>query len=157
VSDNPYSPPGSKLADPRLPERRRPLLLAALAGLAVDIGGTFLVGSAITIVLALTIGAAGGSPSALQELLTSPGWTAFNFVSGMTCTALGGYVAARIANQRELLCGLVVGGLSLAAGEFMLAFVDDYPIWLRIASILVVIPAGIAGGWLRKRQRHMLG
>lgn len=130
------------------------MLLAALAGLAVDVGGTFLLGSIATIVVAIVIGGAGGSPSALQELLISPGWTTFSFVIGAACTGLGGYVAARIANQRELLCGLLVGVLSLLSGEMMLAFVDDYPIFLRIASIIVVIPLAITGGWLRRRRKR---
>ena len=149
------SPPGSKLAAPRAREHRRPILLAALAGLVVDIGATFISGSIAAVMLALSVGATDGSSSALQELLGSSGWLFFNLVLGTACTVLGGYVAARIANQRELLCGLALGALNLVASEAMLGLSDlteSYPIGLRIASIIVVMPAGIVGGWLRKRQ-----
>lgn len=61
--------------------------------------------------------------------------------------ALGGYLATRIAHAGNLLPAIAVGAiLTLSGVSNLVAF--SYPIWMALATMVVFLPAAIAGGRL---------
>jgi hypothetical protein len=69
----------------------------------------------------------------------------------------GGYAGAWIAGQREIRHGLYVGGLTalMALAWGNVNFAQNDPLAFRIALIVVALPAGYAGGWLRARRQKL--
>ena len=71
----------------------------------------------------------------------------------------GGYIAGRLAPYQRLLHGAAVGGIQLLFGIVTLTLFP-HPEWFWIATILVFIPAGVAGAGLargghrRRRKVH---
>jgi hypothetical protein len=67
---------------------------------------------------------------------------------------LGGYVAARVANQREYYHALLTGVVVLVFGELMIGMSsEDYPLAYRVIGDLLAVPAALLGGHLRKTAR----
>jgi len=75
---------------------------------------------------------------------------------GPCCSILGGYVAAWMARQRELLHALATGIASLTIGMVMLSLQylspvpATQPVWITIIAFILTVPAAICGGWLRR-------
>jgi MFS family permease len=69
-------------------------------------------------------------------------------VVALGAPVLGGYLAARISNVQPLLHGCIVGLL----GSVLIAFTSS-PGIAGLWSLIVFIPGGIVGGWLRKIER----
>ena len=150
---NPYTPPAAPVDDREKHGRRRPVLIAGLIGGVVDYCGTFAFGVATSIAVALVAASFGAGTSDVGALFRSGHWQAFNLAAGAAFTALGGYVAARIANHRELMSALVVGVLAIVSGEVTIAMSEDYELWMRIAGDLIAIPVALMGGWRRRVER----
>ncbi len=91
-----------------------------------------------------------------NELAASGPYQVFSLLFGLSFTVLGGYVAARVANRRELWHGMVLGIASLVFGEvYIMLFDMDIAFWQRLASWVAMIPAGIWGASIyRKRKRR---
>jgi hypothetical protein len=80
----------------------------------------------------------------------------YNILAGL----LGGFMAARVAGREELphavIAGLVVTA-QLAWAFTMSEFAGFTPVWTRVALILVVGPAMVAGGWVRAKAVQLRG
>jgi len=153
---NPYRAPQAPVRDPG-GGRQRSTLAAVAAGLAADVGGTFVGSVVITLVLGLMLASQGIPPEEMDDRLAgSGGFQVFSLAFGLAFTVLGGYVAARVANHRELWHGMVLGIASLVFGELYIALLGvDIALWQRIASWILMIPAGIWGASLyRSRKRR---
>ncbi|HTP96298.1 MAG TPA: hypothetical protein VMK05_10625 [Burkholderiales bacterium] len=153
--NNPYSPPGTEVADgpPRPPRGSR--LKAVVIGCLVDTIGTtlFVIASSFAISVALALG---GMPteSIARTLADSPAYQLFSFVAGMSFTVLGGFVAARIANYLEYRTALWVGFIGLVLGELMFSTSPDpaAPLWTRIMGDLLIMPAALFGANLKVKR-----
>jgi predicted cobalt transporter CbtA len=151
---NPYQPPGSRVADGE--GKRGSTWAAVLAGLAADVGGTFAGGIVVSFVLGVVLAIGGMPPEEMDGYMSgSAGYQVFSLLFGLAFTVLGGYVAARVANYRELWHGMLLGIASLAFGEIFIAMFDPgVQVWQRIAGFLLAVPAGIYGASLRRRVRR---
>jgi hypothetical protein len=120
------------------------LSLKALAvGLAADIGGSAAFGALVGLLLKGASSGRGG-PGALKVHFVA------TLAGGLFCTALGGFLAGRIARQRPIFHGTLVGAFSLALG---LVVRGSEPAWFDLASSILVVPAGALGGWLADRRQ----
>ncbi len=126
---------------------------AFLFGIAADIGGTF---AASLIIFPLFAGdsfrpdmSAEEIEAAMQAVTESSRFLLASLVVGLAFTALGGYVAARVAKQDLYLNAGLVGVAGLLIG---LLFGGGGPIWFNVAGYVLVIPAALYGGYLADRQ-----
>lgn len=98
----------------------------------------------------------GGSPSqetfekAMSEMLSSPEALVALSVIGAICTALGGYVAGRLAKADQIKHGALVGVVSLVLGALQMSTLGEanpFPYWYELVAYIVTIPAGALGGY----------
>ena len=131
---------------------RRVEMRALVAGVAADWLGT--------LVTAPVLGVAFGvgpetTESRIQELLAAPEFIISAAVHGLFFTALGGYVAARLASDDPLRHAVIVGALSLILGILLATAPGEGPEpawWVDAMGYLLAVPAALAGGWLGARQ-----
>jgi len=69
------------------------------------------------------------------------------FVGAIT-TAIGGYVAARIAKRHSYFNGVALGAVGALLG---LAFWAEYPLWFNLAALATVFPASLLGAHVAVR------
>ena len=88
-----------------------------------------------------------------------PGMLAAKLVYNTLAAILGGYMTARIAQTEELKHGALAAAVQttaliwgFTAGEYASAM----PVWMRIAIVLVMGPAMMAGAWIRAQAAAML-
>ena len=88
-----------------------------------------------------------------------PGMLAAKLVYNTLAAILGGYITARIAQTEELKHGALAAAVQttaliwgFTAGEYASAM----PVWMRIAIVLVMGPAMMAGAWIRAQASAML-
>ena len=75
---------------------------------------------------------------------------------GLTCSVLGGYVAARLAKHDELLNGTLSAFLCVAIGIYSIASgKDSNAHWVQILMLISAPVCGFLGGYLRLRQRSV--
>jgi hypothetical protein len=67
-------------------------------------------------------------------------------LGGMTMTALGGFVAGRMAPRRELTHATVVGCLSLMAGMLTSAGICPFSDWFVFTGLVLTVPMAQLGG-----------
>lgn len=73
---------------------------------------------------------------------------------GLTCSVLGGYVAAWLAKRDELLNGTLSSFLCTAIGIYSIASgKDSHAHWIQILILMSAPVCGFLGGYLRLRQR----
>ncbi len=152
---DPYTPPGSPVGDPP-DSRKRSSLLAVVLGFLVDVGATMIFGIVLGIVAGVGFAAGGATAPGIDAMVErAPAFQLLGLAGGLACTALGGYVAARVANHSEYANAFAVGLASLVFGEVMLLVQpQDYPLWIRLLGDALVIPAAIVGGHLRNLQKR---
>jgi hypothetical protein len=81
------------------------------------------------------------------------GFMAATIVYGILFAILGGYVAALLAARFEIEHAFAVATLIAAIGAA--SFVVESPgesKWTQLSAILIIAPAAILGGYLRRRQ-----
>ena len=106
----------------------------------------------------LAVTAAGFIAVALSQNGTGsePGlaWRVLLVLLATLAGVAGGYAGAWIAGRREIRHGLYVGGLTALVGLAWgnVNFAQNDPLAFRIVLIIVALPAGYAGGWLRARR-----
>jgi len=151
-------PPPADSAPSRAIARRRrgSAVLGVLAGWVADIGGTTVFASVALTVIALFVGGGPEGARSLAAFEGSAAWQGFGLVFGMSFTALGGYVAARIANHDEYLVAGLTGLASLATGELLMAGADadGSVFWVRLVALLCSVPAAIGGAWMYRERRN---
>ncbi len=115
-------------------------LRAVMTGFLSDMGGTYLFLFALLIVLYNP----GSSSVCLAERIEDPlPLNLLLMIVGIGITALGGFVAARLAGRDGLRHGMAVGCLSLVASFFMCNF-DFSPLSL-LGYVLTIPMAGFGG------------
>ncbi len=123
-------------------------LRALVSGLAADWLGTLLTAG----LLGAAFGLSPETPdSRFEELLADPGFLVAVTLNGLFFTALGGWVAGRLARGDELRHGVIVGILSLVFAAVLAATAGDGPQaawWVDAIGYLLTVPAAAAGGWL---------
>ncbi len=133
---------------------RRVDLRALMAGMAADWLGTLLTAG----LLGIAFGVGPDTPdSRIQELLAAPEFIISATVHGTFFTALGGYVAARLAPDDPMRHALIVGVLSLLLAILLTTAPGEGPEtawWVDALGYLLAVPAAVAGGWLGARRRH---
>lgn len=123
---------------------------AVLTGSLVDLLGTFLAGALFFGVL----GAATATTSAEELARTYDSSTALQLVSlgvGLAMTALGAYVAARIAVGFERMHAFAVGIISTLVGfSVVVSAPESAPFWSQAAGLILTVPAAFLGGEVRR-------
>lgn len=94
----------------------------------------------------------------LGLLHANPGLYALQLLIGAACTVLGGYVAAVIAKQEEVLNGALASILCILFGLYaIVSGRSGDPAAVQIALMVVSPVLGAAGGWLRSKQMQHRG
>ena len=131
----------------------------AVRGITAVLGALVLF-SAVTQLLEYTLVSASGGDTVKDmasylAVLSRPPLLAAKAVGSVMAALLAGYMAARIAQTREMMfagiaaaaetCSLVYG---LTMGEYV-----ALPVWIRAVLVLTTGPAMMAGGWIRMQAR----
>ncbi len=133
---------------------RRVDLRALVAGVAADWFGTLLTAGLLGVAFGVGPDTSDGR---LQELLASPEFIISATLHGSFFTALGGYVAARLAPADPFRHAVIVGLLSLVLAVLLATSPGEGPQaarWVDMLGYLLVVPAAAAGGWLGSRRQH---
>jgi len=154
MSDNPYTPPTAPVRD-RDPERTGATWKAVLFGVTTDLVGTTIAGMVLLVLFSTMLVAQGRAPEEISRLLLQSNQYLFvSLAVGLSFTALGGYVAARVANRLEYRHGLFVGVIVLIIGEIMVSGdPTGMPLSIRIIGDLLVVPAALLGAHLRRTAK----
>ncbi len=118
------------------------------AGILVDQVSTFLFGFLYLLLRMSLIAAMGGDASAETLASLTLGEELTMFAAGTMMTGLGAYIAARMAGRAHMAHGLAVGAAALALTLLLELFPPSPPpaLWMRLLSIVIVLPAGALGG-----------
>lgn len=126
---------------------------ALALGILTDFGGTILASTIIFAMFAGNLASEQMSPEEIEEMVKaatqSGGFLLTSLIVGLGFSALGGYVAARVAKKELYLNAGLVGVFSLLVG---LLSGSQGPIWFNVAGYLLVIPAALYGGYFADRQ-----
>jgi hypothetical protein len=150
MSDNPYTPPSAPVGD-RGPEHTGATWKAVLFGVTTYLFGTTVAGMVLLVLFSGMLVSQGQDPEAISRmLLQSNEYLFVSLAVGLSFTALGGYVAARVANHQEYRHALIVGVIVLIIGEIMVSSdPTGMPLSIRLIGDLLVIPAALLGAHVR--------
>ena len=114
---NPFKPPETdSTKGPRPPATAGSPLRAVLTGLAVDIGGSTVLGVAISLIYAIRLHDQGVPESEMREAMGNMPHDSALYIGstllGASMSVLGGYVCARIARRDEYRAGAVMAAVS---------------------------------------------
>ncbi len=156
MAENPYE--SSIVRSTSDEDQPRIRISAVLLGLLADIGSTMMAGIVLVIVAAVSMGVQGGDPEAFaEELEAMPLVNYGGFFLGCLGTVLGGYVAALLGKVWPFKHALLMGIGSLLLGVGMtLAFNMDLTSIKSLASMAIVIPMALLGGYIYTLQRGPL-
>ena len=123
---NPFKPPETdSTKGPRPPATAGSPLRAVLTGLAVDIGGSTVLGVVISLVYAVQLHGQGVAEGDMREAMDNMPHDSALYVAGTLLGALisvvAGYVCARIARRGEYRAGTVMAAVSAVFGVMMTA------------------------------------
>ncbi|MGZ5195723.1 MAG: hypothetical protein ACXWJM_13350 [Ramlibacter sp.] len=118
MQNNPYTPPTAPLKDqPRAPGSP---VKAVLVGLAIDVGGSLVLGVTVTVVYAFALSSQGMSQKEVATALVHIPTDSWPFIVGTLGGAflsfLGGYWCARIARRSEYRLASLLALVSAASG-----------------------------------------
>ena len=86
--------------------------------------------------------------SQMALLMAESNFIALAFAVGMFCTAVGGFVAARMAYQVPLYHAALVGVLGIMLGAYI---GTQWGFW-EIAGLFFALPVAILGGYLARAK-----
>ena len=73
---------------------------------------------------------------------------------GLAFASLAGFVAGRIAQRTDLVCGIALALVTaLGATISMLARPGAGALWTQTAALVLFAPASLAGDWIRRKRR----
>jgi hypothetical protein len=129
---------------------KRIRIVAIIAGLAADLGGTILFSLALTAAF-LALRHSSGTPpqAALEKLPRDTPFLIIGYVGGIAFTFLGAYITARMSRPDSLLNTLVFGIISTVLIVF---FASMYPLWYNALCVLTIIPVSLVPGYLLARK-----
>lgn len=126
---------------------------AVLLGIIADIGATLLISTALITYLGAKAGMESLPEEEARQLIVdafqTPPYLLLGGVLGLLATALGGFVAARVAGVAPLLNAACVGVFGVLLG---ILFIGEAPLWFSLIAILLTPPAAIAGGVVWRRS-----
>ncbi len=94
--------------------------------------------------------------SAVPLMFADPLLFSGQFLIGVAGSALGGYVAARIAKHDELLNGVLSSFLCTAIGAYsMLGAKSHVPMWAQLLSFVTAPVFALLGGYLRLAHKRI--
>ena len=148
MSNNPLKPPDTdSTKNPRVPDVPGSPLKAVLSGLAVDLGGSAVLGIVLDQVYGLTLGGQGLTngeiEDAMQHIPSASAFGVLGIVLGALMSVAGGYVCARVVLRDEYR----VGG-AMAAVSALLALAlssSDEPAGLTALLILCTAACNMLG------------
>jgi hypothetical protein len=127
----------------------RAVMIASLAVFGVDMVSTYLL-------ISLFGGPAFDASlpdeqidAAMQVLLQDPRYLTSALMLGTASTALGGFLAARLARTVPYFNALAFGLVGLALSVFA---VGEVPPWFKIIGFGITVPAALLGGHLAKQR-----
>ena len=94
--------------------------------------------------------------AAYYAVLSRPGVAAVKLVIDSLAAVWAGYMAAKVAGERELTYGLLAAlVVTVQIGWQHLAseFAGATPVWMRAGLLLLTAPAMLAGAWVRGQAR----
>ena len=122
---------------------------AVLLGFGAVLVLDALVGAVLIAILGGDVLAEGKSEreiiEAIQASGSGPAFLLSSVVLGSLTTAVGGYLAARIARSYPYFNALALG---LLGGAFGLLFWSQYPLWFNLLGLVLVVPAALLGAHL---------
>lgn len=129
TTNNPFKPPESdSTKNPRVPDVPGSPLKAILSGLAVDLGGTAVLGIVLENLYVLTLKGQGMGAAEIEEAMRHiPAASTIGVLSivlGAVMSVAGGYVCARIVLRDEYRVGGVMASVSALLG-LLLSSGDD--------------------------------
>jgi hypothetical protein len=152
---DPYAPPQAAVADEFRPGSP---VKAALAGIAVDIGGSFAGGIALSFAYGIQLASSGATTedvaTALEHIPAGSWVFVLGSLLGFGFSIWGGYVCARVARIREYHPGSVVATVSTLVAALLAS--DDYPAGINLGLVIATFGAVILGVRLG-RQKNRLG
>ena len=150
----PYEPPKARVAD-KDAGKTRPTWVAVAIGLAVDVLGTELFSVVASFILGVSMAIQGATQEEIMQSFSAMPFRIFFFISGLIFTLIGGYVAARVAKNREYLHGLYLGIASLITSALLIALLDSQtPLSFDLAYMVLAVPAALTGAHLRKAHKR---
>jgi hypothetical protein len=146
----PYSAPSSEVKDPKANSSSTAILVGAAVGNGVSYAVLFLMGLVFLWVLA----AQGVSQQELYaRAYQSTGYLVFAHVVALVCCAPGGLWSARLGPDKPyrnaLLAGSIVSALALSAN--LMPYELPIPLWSRVASVIIPLPAFLLGAYWQQR------
>ncbi|HYC45091.1 MAG TPA: hypothetical protein VED01_06350 [Burkholderiales bacterium] len=151
---SPYTPPAAPVRDPAA--KKGSAAWAVIAGLLVDLGGSFLAGIVLTVLYGATLlDGATDEAQIAAELSSIPAdsWVSIiGMIVGCLFSILGGYVCARIARRSEYKLGGIVAAIAAVVGALVGA--GYYPLMLNISMIVATVLSVLSGVWLGVRRNE---
>ncbi len=105
----------------------------------------------LMILLATALASKGLSQDEVMARLKTMSGLLLELIIGLGCTALGGYVAGRIAGRAEVLHGALVAIVGMVIA--LIFREGGLPAWIDIVGFIAMLPAGMAGGYLAGQRR----
>lgn len=131
-------------------EDKRISVKALVLGIVTDLVGSLIAGVIVGVVAAIALH--GGAHKEIAARLRELPFLISSLILGFGFTALGGFVAGRVAKRSEMLHGGIVGGVQLLIGILIAS--PSFPAWYLIVSLAGVIPAGMLGGKIAHATRR---
>jgi hypothetical protein len=154
---NPYSPPGASVADPSA--KPGSPVKAVLAGAAVDIVGSLVIGAILSVIYGASLAVSGASVEEIAAASSEVPVDSWLFISGILVgcafSVLGGYVCARIAKRSEYGLGCIVGAISALFG--LLFALGHYPLFVNLGLGLATFASVLLGARLGYARNHAAG
>lgn len=159
MSNNPFKPPETdSTKNPRVPDVPGSPLKAVLSGLAVDLGGSAVLGIVLDQVYGLTLGGQGLTDGqidqAMQHIPTASPFGVLGIVLGALMSVAGGYVCARVVLRDEYRVGGAMAAVSALLG-LALSSADD-PAGLTVLLILCTAACNMLGVKYGSEQNRRL-
>ena len=131
----------------------RPREVARIAGVVAASYVTVAMIGGVIGAIAVGVSTALGVPFTLQRLpLTNPVVLPAAVALGLLPSTLGGYVAAWLDTKSPLISAIALGAVWSSAVSIAAAIDTAFPIWYKLALLLVLPIGTTAGGILRLRR-----
>jgi hypothetical protein len=151
--ENPYRPPRGELRDNTAPIDYRFRWKAVALGTVTDIGCTIVFSTAVFALL-LSQSGTDNAEEVSQSLTSDPMHLLLLLLAGLGFTALGGYVAGRIAGHTQLMHALATGVCSMIIGLLITqgSHSGPYAGIINLIGYGLHFPAVLLGGWIARRR-----
>ena len=164
MSDNPFAPPKSHVEDSDKARKPGSIWKGALIGIVVDIVGTT-IGVTVISIMYMTLNITQDmSPTDIEDLSKrfveelsdySSIWGLAGVVLGFGLSLIGGYVCAIFAKERWKKAALIFGSALVIYGLYLGK--DNYSIGENISISLLTFIMIYLGGWLREGRHENQG